>query len=120
MVFRCPGCCSVVLLPSISNILITLVEFPLFLNIDDLNRFFLPREELAGARRGLRSTPGATEILPNPLDAWHTPPPVDTEERSVMTIRHPAYRRHYQPGRFQKGSEIPLRRRVQTLSLRQG
>ena len=82
-----------------SNILITLVEFPLFLNIDDLNRFFLPREELAGARRGLRSSPGATEILPNPLDARNAPPPVDAEGGMVTTIRLPphALLRHPHP-----------------------
>ena len=91
MVFKCPGCRSVVRIPSISNILITRVESPLFLNIDDLDRFFLPREELAGARRGPRPSPGATKILPNPLDAWHAPPPVDTEGGLLATIRLPPH-----------------------------
>ena len=91
MVFKCPGCRSVVRILSISNILITRVEFPLFLNIDDLDRFFLPHEELAGACRGPRSSPRATKLLPNPLDPWPAPPPVDTEGALSDTIHLPPH-----------------------------
>ena len=87
-IFRCPSSWMVKRVPSTSNNCIFQQDSPLLRNKELLYRFFLSREECAGALRGPRSPPRATKH-PNPLFALFSgPPPVDAEGALLVTIRH--------------------------------